>query len=448
MFNNLFKSSTPTTTVAALSAVLQLPGGTRRVVPVTGPTLNGLFETAAREAGAPQGTVRLIVDGRPIDPNALVSTFVNLSTVIVEASEFQSTPATTISGGGAGATILETTDPCAICLEVFGPGAPAIRAGSACSHGFHLPCLTEWRSRSAFCPLCRAPMGGPAPTVTHTHYDAPTCGGGGGSVVTTTSGGGGNVNVSGAAAAAAALTGGATYVFATAPSATDVLAMIEATRLRVKANPEWQRLVAALRSPQAVAIASAAGGVALVAAGGAIRSAVGAARTAAPILSFIAGTAANMAVAAVSTAVVTSGVGAGAALAPHTPSHLNPFLNHGGTAVGMAGVALAGAAAQAGASVINAAARTLPPEVAVQMALRGLQHGVGGGSSGAAAAAIAGMAIASGAGGFIANELLNNNGGAGDPNIRVCPNCREKLRVPFGNSPSFQCGACGRIMQR
>ena len=454
MFNTYFK---PTPAVSAQSAVLQLPGGSRRiVVPVVGPTLSGLFEAACIEAGARSGSVRLSVDGRELTPNAAVATLANLSVVIVEASEFQSSPAVTMGVGGAGAVTIasltssgvgvgghgyDDADPCAICLEAFAASAPAVRAGSTCPHAFHEPCLTEWRTRSAFCPLCRARMGSaelglPTTTPNPNHYEGPSC----------------QPQVAYANAAGGVVA--ATAAIALAPSATDFTAMLEATRLRVRSNPEWQRLVAALKSPQAAAMASAAGSVALIAAGGAMRSAL----ASAPMLSFFAGTAANMALAAVSTVAMSANAGAGGVgVAPHAVQAgvLAPLAgasilgNTGAALAGSAlrsgaGGALASAAATVAASVATNVARTLPPQMIVNLALQGMARGVGVGSAGAA---LASMALATGAGGFIASELMS---GGGDPSVRICPNhnCRERLRVPMGNSPSFQCGACGRIVQR
>ncbi len=393
----------------------------------TGATLEGLFTAAAREVGAAAGSLRLTVDGRRLAPEAAADSLPNLSVVVVEASEFQSAPATTIPAAPLGSA---SADPCAICLEGFSADVPAIRAGSACSHAFHAPCLHEWMARSHFCPLCRAPMGGgSAVAVSEQHYDAPSCGGsvrGGAGVGLAAAGG-----VVGGVAGGVALGAGAAA--AGPPMAHDIGAMIEAVRARVRANPEWRRLVSALQSPGSAAMATAAVGAAAAVAmsagpGMLLRGAASAAIRAAPLVGAMASTAASVVTSAAATSMMSAAASHAAAAMPQHQMQ-------------QAGAVLAGAAATAGASMLSAAARAIPADVAMSMAMRGLSHG----GSGGAGMALAGLALASGAGGIIVNELA---GGMGDPNVRICPRCREKLHLPPGQSPTFMCGACGHICRR
>ncbi len=390
-----------------------------------GPTLEGLFAAAARELGAAAGTLRLTVDGRRLAPETAADSLPNLSVVVVEASEFQSAPATTIPAPLASGPT--STDPCAICLEGFSADVPAIRAGSACSHAFHAPCLHEWMARSHFCPLCRAPMGGGtsvAVSEPQQHYDAPSCGG---------ARGGAGLGLAAAGGVAGGVALGAGAAAAGPPLAHDISMMIESVRARVRANPEWRRLVSALQSPGATAMATAAVGAAAAVAmsagpGMLLRGAASAAIRAAPLMGAMASTAASVVTSAAATSMMSAAASHAAAAMPQHQMQ-------------QAGAVLAGAAATAGASMLSAAARAVPADVALSMAMRGLSHG----GSGGAGMALAGLALASGAGGMIANELA---GGMGDPNVRICPHCREKLHLPPGQSPTFMCGACGHICRR
>jgi hypothetical protein len=47
-------------------------------------------------------------------------------------------------------------DGCCICLDGYDFSNPC--AAVQCGHHFHVPCLLDWRQRSARCPMCQAPL--------------------------------------------------------------------------------------------------------------------------------------------------------------------------------------------------------------------------------------------------------------------------------------------------
>lgn len=57
------------------------------------------------------------------------------------------------------------TEPeCTICLGAVQEGE-AVRALPACGHVFHVPCIDTWLASSSSCPVCRAEVEPPPPTV-------------------------------------------------------------------------------------------------------------------------------------------------------------------------------------------------------------------------------------------------------------------------------------------
>lgn len=62
---------------------------------------------------------------------------------------------------------------CSICLEPFVDAFPG--AMLRCGHAFHAPCIREWGTRSAFCPLCRSPIEAPPAGVSSASAAAKAC---------------------------------------------------------------------------------------------------------------------------------------------------------------------------------------------------------------------------------------------------------------------------------
>lgn len=56
------------------------------------------------------------------------------------------------------------TDECTICLGAVEEGE-VVRALPACGHVFHVPCVDTWLASSSSCPVCRAEVEPPPPTV-------------------------------------------------------------------------------------------------------------------------------------------------------------------------------------------------------------------------------------------------------------------------------------------
>jgi hypothetical protein len=50
--------------------------------------------------------------------------------------------------------IVETEDPCSICLEHMVPNNNS-KEFLPCFHSFHTTCISQWFLRSNLCPICR-----------------------------------------------------------------------------------------------------------------------------------------------------------------------------------------------------------------------------------------------------------------------------------------------------
>lgn len=65
---------------------------------------------------------------------------------------------TTVYRGAGG------TEECTICLGAVEEGE-VVRALPACAHVFHVPCVDTWLASSSSCPVCRAEVEPPPPTL-------------------------------------------------------------------------------------------------------------------------------------------------------------------------------------------------------------------------------------------------------------------------------------------
>ena len=393
---SLFSSSPASVT---LSVILQLPGGSRKLLNVTGSHVSAVFDAATRALGMRPS--RVMLAGVELSPSAPLSSLSNLCELVVESGPPEKSGgagtgagtgavvASSVGGAGASAASPASTsapalaqreeeDTCAICLEGFLESGEfaATRAGS-CVHVFHAtPCLAEWRSRSSVCPLCRAPMGGFGNV------------GGGGSTATSAAGGGAAGGVSqsqallGAGATAAALT-----------------AMLSAARAAVQTSPGWAHarvvIAQALGRTTMAAVAEHTFSAAAMGA----RSVGGALSRAAPFAGAVAGAVLS------GTASGVRGLGA----------PVRVFR-------GSEGSALMGAVALSALASSNS---------------MGTRVGNITGPLGAIGASL---------GAAVYNELTGGEGGV-DPSLRICVFCKSTIRLPPGVG-NFRCGACGHELAR
>jgi hypothetical protein len=225
----------------AVSLILQLPGGSRKMVSVTSSA--ELLAGASRLLGA---EAAVLFDGTQLSAASPLPS--SLSTLHVEPQK--AGPVSSSSSAAAAAPAPQPPAPealseeCAICLEHFSAAYPPAPAG-ACRHGFHEPCLRTWRTQSAFCPLCRGPMFGAAPPPPQQLQQQPQQ-----QPQTVV------VIRQGVAPSPAYGYGGMPP-----PSADEVLQLLLRTRAQLQGSPEWRLLCAAVR--EAGPLLSMAGGAIL-----------------------------------------------------------------------------------------------------------------------------------------------------------------------------------------
>lgn len=401
---SLFTSSSPSPSSSTLSVILQLPGGSRKLLNVTGTHVSAIFDAAARALGARPS--RVLLAGAALSPSAPLSSLSNLCELVVEEGAAAGPTDARVGGGGGGAAASavaataatpassargEEEETCAICLEGFLESGlfAATRAG-ACVHVFHAtPCLAEWRSRSSVCPLCRAPMGGVG-----TGGDGGGCAGGAGAASTTTTTiltfPGGGSSSSGVSPSQQALLGaGAT--------AAAVAAMLHAARAAVQTSPGWAHARALLAQSLGRTTMAAVAEHTFSAAAMGVRGLGGALSRAAPFAGAVAG-------------AVLSGAASGVR---GLGSPVRVFTGADGSAL-MGAVAL---------SALTSSASM------------GSRVGTISGPLGAIGASL---------GAAVYNEL---SGGGGDPALRVCVFCKSTIRLPPGVG-NFRCGACGHELAR
>jgi hypothetical protein len=403
---SLFSSSSPSPSSITLSVILQLPGGSRKLLNVTGTHVSAVFDAAARALGARPS--RVLLAGAALSPSAPLSSLSNLCELVVEEGAADGPPEA--RGGAAASAVAAPAAPtasaargeeetCAICLEGFLEAGEfaATRAG-ACVHVFHAtPCLAEWRSRSSVCPLCRAPMGGVG-----AGGGGGGCAGGAGaastSTMTTTTtiltfpGGGGSSSSSGVSPSQQALLGaGAT--------AAAVAAMLHAARSAVQTSPGWAHARALLAQSLGRATMAAVAEHTFSAAAMGARGLGGALSRAAPFAGAVAG--------AVLSGAASGVRGLGAPVRVFT---------------GADGSALMGAVALSALTSSSS---------------MGSRVGTISGPLGAIGASL---------GAAVYNEL-SGGGGGGDPALRVCVFCKSTIRLPPGTG-NFRCGACGHELAR